>query len=77
MARPLRVLILEDRPADAELALHELRRAGFEPDYYPFPQYRSRCLAEGADFLFDKSTELDQVAGALGELARRGAANQG
>ena len=43
---------------------------------YPFPPYRSRCLAAGADFFFDKSTELDQVAGALGELARRGAANQ-
>ena len=31
MAIPLRVLILEDRPADAELMVHELRRAGFEP----------------------------------------------
>ena len=31
MAIPLRVLILEDRPADAELMLHELRRAGFDP----------------------------------------------
>lgn len=29
----LRVLILEDRPEDAELILHELRRAGFEPDW--------------------------------------------
>ena len=44
---------------------------------YPFPQYRSRCLAAGADFFFDKSTELDQVAGTLGSLARRGAATQG
>ncbi|MCL4499592.1 MAG: PAS domain S-box protein, partial [Chloroflexi bacterium] len=33
MTTPLRVLILEDRPADAELMLHELRRAGFEPDW--------------------------------------------
>jgi hypothetical protein len=31
MATPLRVLILEDQPADAELMLHELRRAGFTP----------------------------------------------
>ena len=31
MSIPLRVLILEDRPADAELMLHELRRAGFDP----------------------------------------------
>src|SRR5438105_14697509 len=28
--RPLRVLIIEDRPEDADLALHELRRAGYE-----------------------------------------------
>jgi len=31
MSAPLRVLILEDRPEDAELMLHELRRAGFDP----------------------------------------------
>jgi len=31
MAKPLRVLILEDRQADAELMLHELRRSGFDP----------------------------------------------
>jgi signal transduction histidine kinase len=31
MPSPLRVLFLEDRPADVELMLHELRRAGFEP----------------------------------------------
>jgi len=30
---PLRVLLLEDRPEDAELMVLELRRAGFEPDY--------------------------------------------
>jgi pentatricopeptide repeat protein len=33
MAGRLRVLITEDRPADAELVLYELRRAGFEPDW--------------------------------------------
>jgi PAS domain S-box-containing protein len=31
MVTPLRVLILEDQPADAELMLYELRRAGFAP----------------------------------------------
>ncbi|HWO41205.1 MAG TPA: ATP-binding protein [Candidatus Eisenbacteria bacterium] len=31
MPGPLRVLIAEDRPADAELMIHELSRAGFEP----------------------------------------------
>jgi len=33
MSVPLRVLILEDRATDAELMLHELRRAGFSPDW--------------------------------------------
>ncbi len=33
MTTPLRVLILEDRLADAELMVHELRRAGFAPDW--------------------------------------------
>ena len=31
MATPLRVLIVEDNPADAELMLQALRRAGFDP----------------------------------------------
>ena len=31
MSNPIRVLILEDRAADAELMLHELRQAGFDP----------------------------------------------
>jgi len=33
MPTKLKVLILEDRAADAELALHELRRAGYEPEW--------------------------------------------
>ena len=31
MNKPLRVLLLEDSVADAELVLHTLRRAGFAP----------------------------------------------
>jgi PAS domain S-box-containing protein len=31
MSTPIRILILEDQSADAELMVHELRRAGFEP----------------------------------------------
>lgn len=31
MGTPLRVLILEDNPSDAELMLHALRRAGYDP----------------------------------------------
>ena len=30
---PLKLLILEDRAADAELMLHELRSAGYKPDW--------------------------------------------
>ncbi len=33
MAAPLRVLILDDRISDAELVIHALRRAGFDPDW--------------------------------------------
>jgi putative nucleotidyltransferase with HDIG domain len=33
MPLPLNVLILEDRPADAEILLHELRRTGYDPDW--------------------------------------------
>jgi PAS domain S-box-containing protein len=33
MSVPLRVLILEDQPADADLMVRELRRAGFDPDW--------------------------------------------
>ena len=33
MAKPLKVLIVEDNAADAELALIQLRSAGFEPDW--------------------------------------------
>lgn len=34
MAQPLKVLIAEDNPADAELLVRELRRAGFEPEWH-------------------------------------------
>jgi PAS domain S-box-containing protein/putative nucleotidyltransferase with HDIG domain len=33
MTTKLKVLIVEDRAADAELALHELRRAGYDPEW--------------------------------------------
>ena len=33
MSTRIRVLILEDRAADADLMLHELRQAGFDPDW--------------------------------------------
>lgn len=33
MSNPLRLLILEDKPDDAELMVRELQRAGYEPDW--------------------------------------------
>src|SRR6266851_948830 len=51
--RPLRVLILEDRPEDAELALHELRRAGYELNW--------RCVDDEAGFKANLDPELDLV----------------
>ncbi len=33
MSNPIRVLILEDHEADAELMVHELRQAGLDPDW--------------------------------------------
>ncbi len=53
MPESLRVLILEDRPADAELVLHELRRAGYAPDW-------QRVETE-ADYVAHLSPTLDVI----------------
>lgn len=53
MTTPLRLLILEDREEDAELMLHELRRAGFDPQWH-------RVDTE-ADFLAHLDQELDVI----------------
>lgn len=36
---------------------------------YPYAQYRKRCMDEGADFFFDKSSEFERVAEVIGQLA--------
>jgi diguanylate cyclase (GGDEF)-like protein len=51
--RPLRVLILEDRPEDAELVLHELRRAGYELNW--------RRVDDEAGFKVNLDPELDLI----------------
>ena len=38
---------------------------------YPYPEYRERCLAAGADYFLVKSTEFDQVIPALNELIKK------
>ena len=53
MRRPLRVLILEDSPEDAELELHELGRAGFEPSW--------RRVEDEAGFKANLDPELDLI----------------
>ncbi len=35
---------------------------------FPYPQYRERCLAAGADYFFDKSEELELVRETLHQL---------
>jgi PAS domain S-box-containing protein len=37
---------------------------------YPYAQYRHKCLDEGADFFFDKSTEFEQVAETIRQLTQ-------
>jgi PAS domain S-box-containing protein len=39
---------------------------------YPYAQYRRKCLDAGADFFFDKSTEFEQAAETIGQLADPG-----
>src|SRR5256885_12964517 len=51
--RPLRLLILEDRPEDAELALRELRKAGFDPSW--------RRVDDEAGFRANLDPELDLI----------------
>jgi PAS domain S-box-containing protein len=53
VSTPLRVLIVEDNPADAELLLRQLRRTGFEPDW--------RRVETEADFLVNLHPDLDVI----------------
>lgn len=53
MSIPIRVLILEDRSADAELMVHELRRAGFDPAW-------QRVEAE-SDYLIQLDSGFDVI----------------
>ncbi len=53
MGEAIRVLIAEDKPADAELILRELRRSGFEPDW--------RRVDTEADYLQALAPDFDIV----------------
>jgi len=51
--RKIRVLLVEDQVADADLMLRELRRAGFEPE--------SRCVDCEADFVAELDPRIDII----------------
>jgi PAS domain S-box-containing protein len=53
VAIPLKVLILEDQHSDAELMLHELRRAGFAPAW--------RLVNSKSEFLLNLAPDIDVV----------------
>ena len=36
---------------------------------YPYAQYRKKCMDEGADYFFDKSSEFERVAEIIRKLA--------
>ena len=37
---------------------------------YPYPQYKKECLAAGANYFLDKSTEFEKIPAILEEVAR-------
>jgi DNA-binding NarL/FixJ family response regulator len=44
---------------------------------FAYPQYRKRCLQNGAEFFFDKSTEFEKVGEVLQRLMGRASENTG
>lgn len=69
MSVPLKVLILEDRESDANLMLHELRQAGYEPQAQRVDNERAFVAALEpsldviiADFALPEWTGLDALA---------------
>jgi len=37
---------------------------------YPYPQYRKKCEELGADYFFDKVTEIEEIPNVIKELAK-------
>jgi len=75
MSVPIRVLILEDQLADAELMLHELGRAGFDPDWRRVesePDYLARLDATLDLILADYHLSQYDAMRALRSLQERG-----
>ena len=58
--------IKRDRPAVVVIILTN----------YPYPQYRDKCLADGADFFFDKSSEFERVISVVESIGDETASNE-
>src|SRR2546427_6371682 len=75
MARPLRVLIVDDRPEDAEHIVTELRRRGFEPTWSRVqtePELRSALAGETWDVaVTDHTLSALSAVEVLGVLERQ------
>ena len=37
---------------------------------YPYQQYKKKCLAEGADYFFDKNKDFQRIATVIAELVQ-------
>jgi YesN/AraC family two-component response regulator len=37
---------------------------------YPYPQYKERCMAEGADYFFDKNKDFQQITTMIADLVQ-------
>ena len=71
MSQPLRVLIVEDNPNDAELLVRELRRAGFDPYWQRVDtedEYLIRMLLE--DMLADLGYGVAAAVGTVAEASK-------
>jgi len=72
---PLRMLILEDRPEDAELMLYELRKAGFQPEVHRVDteaDFQAQLAANPDIILADYSLPQYGARQALQYLQERG-----
>ena len=76
------VAILDIRmPAGNGIAILErIKRHGSSPTVimltnYPYPQYRKKCMAAGADYFFDKSGEFQKVTDVLERMVAEEATN--
>ena len=72
---PLRMLILEDRPEDAELMLYELRKAGFQPEAHRVDteaDFQAQLAANPDIILADYSLPQYGARQALQYLQERG-----